>query len=410
MPTTDYTNDFILVLNNQLIACSYTDRVVYISSDESYLDFSNAGDYVAGDPDFAVLDEFPKGGITRGDSAYIGAGVNSWYEVTPNTTITYVQSEGRTVITKVTKFAGSGLTAPLGKNFVTASGEDIIFLDQENQLRTLGFYRNIYAQKSPSLSLEVRQELEQQDFTGGCLRSIGEYTYITSPVSGRTYLYQIRDDVDDVGNISSLRQWQPFQDWNISRLSIVEGIVHGYSADYPQLFQLWDTEQWVDDTSVADEYAPYVSRARWAYQQVGARDEVGAFDKVFFEGYILEGSDLVANVYYDYQGSTKIVQAVISSTTQTPVLYTSDNVNLVGDSIVGAETIGGGLNDENYPINLPKFRAIADVQTENVFEFQPELVSETAGSRWEIVCLGANPTKAAQSPTVLKISSVVISD
>lgn len=411
--TGTYEINFLLCLRNQIVGCSYTNRVVYISSNQDttnstgYNDWVQVGDVILGDPDFAVLDDFPKGGITRGESAYIGAGVSSWYELTPNTTSPELSGA---VYTKVTKFSGAGLTAPLGFNFVTTLGEDIIFIDQKNQLRTLGFYRNIDTQKSPSLSLAVRQELEQEDFTGGTLEAIDEFVYIVAPISGKTYIYEIRDDVDEVGNITSKRHWQPFQTWSIVRLSIVNGVVHGYSAETPQLYQLWDTELWVDETSVAAVYASYVSRARLAYQQIGERDNLGSFDKVFYEGYILPGSDLTANTYYDYQGSTKITQADLGSILLTPVLFGRDNVNLIGDSIIGAELIGGGLTDENYPNPMPKFRAIVDTRVDACFEFSLELVSENAGSRWEILALGANPTKSPQSPTILKVGSTVISN
>lgn len=409
----DFLIDFLLCLRNQIIGCSYTNRVVYISSNQDstnssgYNDWVQVGDVVLGDPDFAVLDEFPKGGITRGESAYIGAGVSSWYELTPNTTSPELSGA---VYTKVTKFSGAGLTAPLGFNFVSTLGEDIIFIDQKNQLRTLGFYRNIDTQKSPSLSLAVRQELEQEDFTGGTLEAIDEFVYIVAPISGKTYIYEIRDDVDEVGNITSKRHWQPFQTWNISRLSIVEGVVHGYSAETPQLYQLWDTGQWVDDTSVVDVFAPYVSRARFAYSQIGERDEYGSFDKLYYEGYILNGSDLTANLYYDYQGSTKITQAQISTVTTSPTLYGRDDVNLIGGSVIGAELIGGGLTDENYPTAMPKFRVIINTKIDACFEYQPEVVSENAGSRWEIAALGSNATKENKSPTSLNISSTVISN
>ena len=229
-PNENFTNDFLLCLNNQILALSYTSRVVYISSNQDavsstgYSDFENNGDLVPGDPDFVVLDEFPKGGTTKGPSAYVGAGTSSWYEITPNIPLSFpfdnTSGNQSFVITEVKKFAGAGLTAPLGFNFVTTVGEDIVYLGQDHQLRTLGFYRNIFQQKSPSLSLAVRLELIEEDFTGGAIRTVEEFTYITAPISGKVYLYQIRDDVDEVGNISSIRQWQPPQVWNITRIAL----------------------------------------------------------------------------------------------------------------------------------------------------------------------------------------------
>lgn len=409
-PSSDFTNDFVLVLNNQLIVCSYTSRIVYISSNQDdtgtgYTDFVNSGDLVDGDPDFAVLDEFPLGGTTRGDSAYIGAGVSSWYELTPNTPIQYVASVNpATVATKVTKFTGAGLTAPKGFNFVTTWGEDIVYLGQDNQLRTLGFYRNINVQKSPSLSIAVRDELKSIDFTGGCVRAIDEYIYIVSPVTGKTYLYEIKDDVDEVGNITSRRNWQPPQTWNISRMSIVDGIVHGYSAENPQLYQLFETDQWRDDTGVEDVFSPYISVARFAYKQIGERNKLGVFDKVFYEGYIAPFSDLQANVYYDYRGATFLSAKVLSDGTNTPVLYGGDGITLIGGALIGNTTIGGGRRDIDYSNGLPKFRAITNVDKNNCFEYQIELVSEQLDSQWTLIATGANEQLVTDNPVNIQLT------
>lgn len=408
----DYAIDFILCLTNQLMTFSYTNRVVYISSNQDqtsstgYTDFVNGSDLVPGDPDFTVLDEFPKGGTTKGNSAYVGAGTSSWYEITPNipAPIAYstVDDVDAYVLTEVKKFAGAGLTAPLGHNFVSTVGEDIIYLSQDNQLRTLGFYRNLAQQKSPSLSLQVRKELAETDFTGGCIRTIDEFTYLVAPVPGRTFLYQIRDDVDNVGDITSIRQWQPPQDWNISRIALVDGLVHGYSAQNPQLYQLFNTDQWHDDTPVVGVFAPYTSVCRLAYDAF--RFKPVKFDKVYYEGYILPNSDLVTNIYYDYRGATNLAEKVISSADGNPVLFGGSGVVLIGGDVIGNTTIGGGLRDVAYG-PLEKFRAIADVQIDDCYEYQIELVSQELDSRWELLATGANVKDSTNSPVRLNLTT-----
>ncbi len=404
LPVADYLVDFILVLNNQLATFSYTDRVMYLSADDDYTDFSNAGDYVPGDPDFVILDEFPKGGIVRGDSMYVGAGNSAWYEITPNSSIEYVTAVGRLVIIKVSKFVGAGLTAPLGFNFVSTLGEDIIYVGQDNQLRTLGFYRNIAQQKSPALSLAVREELKDEDFTGGCLRAIDEYVYMVAPLSGKTYLYEIRDDVDEVGNITAERHWQPPQIWNISRLAVVNGQAHGYASSTPQLYQLHRTSIWHDQTSVSGQQSPYISVARFAYSRFGDRNRLGAFDKVYYEGYIEPYSDLRANVYYDYRGATRLEENVLSSVSSTPVLFGGDGITLIGGATIGNTTIGGGRRDVDYG-PLPKFRAITNVVKDNCYEYNIELVSEEVDARWEIISLGANAQAVTDNAVNIQLST-----
>lgn len=397
--TNIYTNDFVLSLNNQLIVGSLTSRVVYISSDEDYLDFSNAGDVVPGDPDFAILDDFPVGGIVRGDSAYIAAGNSSWYVVTPNTP---VPSNLGTVVTKLEKQVGAANSAALGHNFIGSIGEDIIYLSQDHQLRTLGTLRNIVTPKTPSLSKSVRQELMDEDFEGGALRVIDEFIYLTAPISGTDFIYQIRDTVDDVGNLTATRLWHPPQERNVSRFFVYQGITYGYSVTYPQMYQIWDTDQWHDDTPNGN--AAYTAIARFAYRQFRLRNELGSFDKVWYEGYILGRSQLLAIIYNDYQGATATQQYILSDIDGSSVLYGGDGVTPVGGALIGAKSIGGGLPYVDYQNPLPKFRAILNVNQEDCFEYALELKSELADSRWEILSLGPNGTADEQNPTWLQRS------
>lgn len=400
-PDKDFTNNWCISLNNQLIVGSKTSRIIYISSDDNFADFVNNGDVIPGDPDFVILDEFPVGGIVKGTSAYIAAGDSSWYTVTPNTPIAAFPG---TVITTVDKQVGAVKSAALGHNFIATIGEDIVYLSKDHQLRTLGTLRNIVTPKTPSLSKAVRQELLEEDFTGGALRVVtdqDEFVYITAPISGRDYLYQIRDDVDNVGNLTAVRLWQPPQTRNLSRIAIIDGVVLGYSAEFPQLYQLWDTGQWHDDTP--DGPAPYVKVLRMGYRQFSdRRSELGSFDKVYYEGYILDRSALSAVVYNDYQGASKIQEYVLSDSDGSAVLYGGNGIILIGGKVIGNGTIGGGLPDPTYEIDIPKFRVVQNVFQEDCFEYSLELNDSEADSRWEILALGPDMGLSENNPVQLQ--------
>lgn len=404
-PDEKFNNDFVITISNsgvgsQIAVGSFTSKLIYISDTDDYANFVNTGDVVYGDPDFAILDEFPVGGIAKDDSGYIAAGNNVWYVITPNTPIPFVSSVGRIVITKVDKQIGATNSAALGHNFIAAVGEDIIYLSQDHQLRTLGTVRNITTPKTPSLSKPVRQELVDEDFAGGALRVIDEFIYLTAPKTGRDYLYQIRDTVDAVNNVTAARIWHPPNTRNLSRYAVINGMVYGYSAEYPQLYQIWDTGQWHDDTPEGP--APYTSIARLAYRQFEARDDLGAFDKVYYEGYILPNSDLEAIIYNDYQGATATQAYALSSSDGSSVLFGGDGVTKIGGAVIGTKTIGGGLPDANYANTLPKFRKILNVFAEDCFEYCLELRSTESDSRWEILALGPVATLSLNKPTWLQ--------
>lgn len=420
-PTADGANDFIVTLNNQLFVGSYSSKVIYISADNGYTDFTNLGDLISGDPDFAIIDELPTGMVVKGQAVYIFAGSSNTYLLTPNVSVPIEQPISGSVshalvVTTVDKQVGAGKSAAISQEFITTVGTDIIYLAQDHQLRQLGIVRNIVTQKTPSLSKMIRQELIDEDFTGGSIRAVDEFTYITSVVSGRTYLYQVRDDVDNIGNLTSTRLWQPPQEWGISTVAVIDGVVYGYSSTNPQIYQLWDTDQWHDD-SIQDVPSPYECTARYAYENNGLKTGLVEFDMCYYEGYIAPNSALTGRIRFDYLGGTKNddqdgVQDVVISSLDEPggngnegqhgmVLFAGESDAELGVSIVGTDQIGGTIDALK---GFPKFRVIQDILEIDVFEYQVELYSYEADSRWSVKCFGVNASQSVNNPVFLRKS------
>ncbi len=403
-PVSGFAADFIRVLGNQLFVGSYSNRTIYLSADSDFTDFTNSGSYIVGDPDLVILDENPRGMIAKQNAMYVAAGNSDWYVVTPNVIPAVSFTDGsatRFIVTQVEKKRGATNTAALAHEFIDTLGDDIIFLDQDNQLRSFGTFRNLFQPKYPSLSQQIRQELESEDFTGGQIRAVDDYIYLVAPISGKVYLRQTRDTVNDEGNVVAERLWHPPQTWNIATIAVANGQTYGYSSTNPQLYQLWDTEQFHDDTP--DGNAPYISIMRLAYQHFGHRYKMGSFDKAYFEGYILEHSDLEARFLYDYQAATDYQTKILSNIDNTPVLYGGDGVTAIGGSIIGNTTLGGGIRDANYQNQLHKFRAITNLTQSDCFEYQIELASELPDSQWEILCLGTDAGIANNYPVQIQL-------
>lgn len=397
-PSTTFKNDFVATITNQLIVGSYSSPIVYFSADTNYLDFTNAGDLISGDPDTINLDELPKGVIVVNESAYIPAGSNAWYICTPNTPLPLPQTNGandRLVIVKVEKKIGAAKTAALAHEFLGSIADTIVYLGQDHQLRMFGIFKDILGTKFPSLSIDVKQEFIDTDFDGGQLRCIGDDIYIVAPVPGVTFFYQQRDDVAEDATILSQRIWQPPQTWNISRIAIINNIVYGYSNQSPETYQLWDTGQWHDDTPTG--IAAYQTVLRFGYWQFRDRTKLGNLDKVFIEGYMPQNNNLICTLRSDYLGSTAIEDVVIATQGDNPTLFTEDGV-LVGDALIGQQIIGGATGQTG----LPKFRVIADFTKFNCFEYQLELSSSVIDSQWEVICIGTNGQQVVNNPVNLR--------
>lgn len=402
-PASGFNADFCRNIGNQIYVGSYTSRLIYISNDSDFTDYSVPTPRAPGDPDILTLDNAGKGIGIRDGKAHISAGLQDWYIVSfENITV----GTDLTQQTIVDKQETAILAGALNHNFIDMVGNDIIYLSQDNQMRKFGTYRNLNEPRYPSLSEPLKTELSAQDFTGGSLRSVGDFVYITSPVSGVTYIHETRDFLDANGNVGAERFWHPPQIWYISRIAVVDGVVYGHSSQNPQMYQLFNTAQWHDD-SPDDVPVPYNCVFRLPYISNGRRQGQQVFDKVYYEGYILPNSQLNATVRYDYNGATNVQTQVISSVGSPPTLFDETGVYGLGGQLIGDSLLGGGGQEEELN-PLPKFRVITDMVQKNCFEYQIELSSSEADSRWEILMLGTNAVLAGQQSVYINKSVPVV--
>lgn len=414
IPVADFEADFLKVINNQIFIGSYSSRVIYISASTvggGFPDFSNTGTIVVGDPTLVILDNQAKGIGVREGKAVIFGGDSDLYVVEINIPVTgFNVGTIYAVTNKVQKKKLSGRGAAMGHEFIDTFQGDLIWLDQNNQLRALGSFSLLQEVKPTLTSLEVYDEFTSEDFTGGHLRSIDNSIHITAPISGRDWEYEIRQKLDANGNIVSERIWQPPQIRGISRFAMIDGLLHGHSSVNPQLYQVERTSQWHDDSPAGE--LSYVCVARFPYTQHGRPQGLITFDKVYYEGYVQLGAELLTNIYYEYGGAMAIDQRyingvydpdIIGSIRYPTTLFSPTNPPSLGDSSLGDNPLGDGLvPDSSEQELLPKFRSIINGKPRDVFEYSLEVFSVSADSRWELIRLGTNADVSDKLPVIIR--------
>lgn len=390
-PADGFLIDFIRVIGNRVHCGSYTSRLIYISDDASFTDYTVPTPRTPGSPELLILDNNAKGIGVRQGKAHIFAGQSDLYIINyQGITVSATLTEQTTVDKQKTAY----LEAAYAHEFIDNVGDDLVWLSQDQQLRTFGTFRNMFQPRYPSLSQAVATELSEEDFTGGHLRAIGDFIYITAPNNGRDWMHQTRYSVDAVGNITAERLWHPPQVRNVSRFEVIDSVVYGHSNANPQLYQIWDTAQWHDD-GPADEDLPYDCVAKFAYRNDGRRQGLLTFDKAFFEGYISNGTELLVNVYFDYQGSTSIQNRTVNSIEEPARFIYGLSAPSLGGSTPGDNPLGDGLTPEsNDQELLPKFKTILNLNPVDCFEYSLEIYSQALNSRWEILCCGVNSMKS----------------
>lgn len=406
-----FTNDFIQVINNQLHVGCYNSRFVYVSSNTDYTNFTVPATRSQGDPDLLTLDSNVRGIAVQPttnaqvQNAVISGGLGDWYtvirsQITVGTTLEEQVS--------VTKSESADLATALAHEFIDNIGGDIIFLDQNNQLREFGNVRNITTPVFPLLSLDVYTELKGLNFTGGHLRAIadedGETVYLVCPNGGVDYMYQIRQKLDAVGNLTAQRIWHPPQVRGLSRIALINGITYGHSNSQPQLYQLWNTNQYHDD-SPGGQPLPYECDLFLAYLN-GGRTSLVKFDKLFVEGYMTQGSVVGCNVLLEYEGSLNTPSVVLNDPAKGQKkarFYVAANDASLGENSLGSNPLGDGLDPLGGDAALiPKFRCIRDVTAQDVFEYALDVNSNTADTQWEILCIGVNQIPSQNRPVNLR--------
>ena len=383
-PAADFSNDFIKIINNQVYVGSYTSRLCYISDDTDFTNYVVPTPRAPGDPELLTLDGTLNGIGVKSGSACISFGTSSWAVVTfENITV----GSDLTQQTKVDVKPVAVLQAAYAHEFIDSTGDNLVYLAKDQQVRMFGNFNNAFVPVYPSISQEVATELQGINFTGGGLRIIGEFTYVTAPATGVCYLYQVRQKVDPNGQVVAERLWHSPFIWNVTRVDTANGLIIGFSNANPQIYQLWDTDQYYDD-SPSDEHLPYTSVAAFGYRTLNRRQGLQSFDKLYTEGYLTEGTPLYATVNYNYQGSLNAVNVIINSQSQPATLFGSSNPVSLGDSSLGDESLGdSGLTGQD---DLPKFKVINSMSIINCFEYQPIFYSTDVNARWELLATCTN--------------------
>lgn len=384
-PAADFLSDFLKVINNQVYIGSYTSRLIYMSQDTNYLNYVVPSPQIAGSPGLFVLDGAGKGIGVRQGNAHIGFGQSGW------AVISFTLVSNNNIVTRTNKIDIKPLAlleAPFAHEFIDSVGDNLIYLAQDQQVREFGDFNNLFVPSYPSLSQEIATELSEEVFTGGGLRCIGEFIYITAPNSGKVYLFQARTKIDQGGNAVAERLWHSPFIWNATFIDQINGVVVAFSNANPQIYEVWDTNQWHDD-SPSDEPLPYSCILALGYRGESRRQGLWSGDKNFVEGYIAAGTPLNLLVNYDFQGAKNAINVAINSSTEPAYLFQSALASL-GDSSLGDESLGDLGTDAINSETLAKFKVIKSLPITNTFEWQFVYYSDAVDAQWEILAVGDN--------------------
>jgi len=345
-PASGFTNDLIAVLDNQVFVASTTDRLVYVSANNDFTDFTKSSPRLPGEGEVLTFDA-PIVGFDIGFEAETGvpkfmnvtAAKDFWYRVNfelssdlTNETLTIIPLKSSTQ-------QGAIVQSAIGKmkNFTA-------FITNEPTLDFLGRIENINTPQSKPISDPIKTDFDGYDFTNAHIKYFRNNLYITVPNESLLLVYNIEKGF-----------WESPWTMPAGRLAIIGGDLHLHSNATPSTYKLFDT--------YSDNGNPISAKARMSYMNYGDRVNFKDHTETFVEGRITENTLLTRKLLYEYDGSVSTDTEEIDGSDPKTTFGLSEDGSLGKDSLGKSKLGGSGETDL-----LKKFRIIHSQQKVPFFE------------------------------------------
>ena len=376
VPASGVTNDLIEVLNNQVWYGSLTSGNIYVSKINDFNNVTFSALRAPGEGALIRSEAPPTAFITQENSMYISAGKDRWYR--DKFTLSSDQSEEQLTIERLKT---TSQEAAISQSAVAKIKNNVVFLNNEPTLDTLGRLENINTPQSKPLSDPIKPDFDVADFTNVHIKYFRNNIYIAIPNDSVLLIYNLEKGF-----------WEAPQVFPFRRLSIIGGELYAHSANVPETYKLFD--------GYNDNEAPINAIASFSYQNYGTRTDYKNFDEWFTEGYIQTNTLLTEKHRYDFEGSTSVIEKKIDGSTSAIIFNLSEDGSL-GKKSLGKLTIGGKGSAVTDTVP-PKFRVIKEMVREDFWEHQIEYSSNGVDQRWELLAYGPNVEVSRQDNNPIK--------
>ena len=372
-PADGYVGNILRVLNNQVYVGSNENREVFVSKNTSFIDYTFATPRAAGEGGLLTLDNVARAFARQDREMLISAGEDDWY----STRFVELDIGGSLKETiHVDKLNTSSGQAARSQELLAEIGNNVAYIDFNNQLRVFGRIQELENPAMKALSDQIKPDFDAADFTGGHVFFHKNRIYISAPNDDKVYINETRESFDGLGNQILKRFWQPPQILPVRRFSVVSGDIHGHSNAVPETYKLFDG---TNDNSLS-----FAAKAAFSYRNYGKRGRMKTFDEWLTEGYIRANTILSLMLNYDFDGFTQSLEFEIDGSDE-DILFEAAGSGSLGDNPLGDIPLGDQPNESSQ---LPKFRIIHEMSREDFYEIQAIYSSDDIDRQWELLAHG----------------------
>jgi hypothetical protein len=366
------TFDLIAVLNNSQYLASLTSRYVWLSKQNSLVDFTSSSPRVPGDGDTLTLDGAIVGFAPEtnesdqsGSLMFVSAGKDFWYRVAYQLSADFTKESAL-----IKRLASAPKEAARSQGAIAKIKNKTVYISNEPTLDELGRVENIDTAQTTPISDAIKADFDNYDFTNVHIKYWKQYICVALPNESVLLMYNIQK-----------KYWEAPQVLPIGRLAIIGGDLYAHSNAVPETYHLFDGQY-------SDNDNPIDAKAAFSYEASGRRDAQKAEDAHFTEGYISPNTKLTLALKYDFGGSSSIVEQIIDGDDD-DILFSTTADGSLGKSPIGSQPVGSVTDSST---GNPKFRVIHDLVKQNYYERQVQYSSNDVDQQWEILAYGSNAT------------------
>lgn len=384
----NYPNDLIGNLNEQIFLGSFTTNYVYVSRSNTYRDFTFNSVREPGDGAKKTLQGNTVAFMQLEGDMYMSSGQDFWYKTqfTPSSTTVTIGSTAVNFQLETLDFIQLKTSPRQGaqnQNCISKLQNQMIYMSYEPAFNTFGIVTNILeVTQIASMSDSIKLDLDLYDFTDCATIYYRNFIYVAIPAEGVVRVYNI-----------ARGYWEAPQILPIRFFAIIDGELYGHDYNVPQTYKLF--------TGYTDNGHAINASAVFAFDNLSSRFTLKNENAFYVEGYITENTNLTLNLQYDLDGNATNRNFTLNGGTTPFVAVRADNSSL-GKVPYGKNPLGGTTNTTNSETLPPKFRWIPTFTKLDFFEKQVSFSSTGAGQHWELLAFGGNTTISDSEPVYLK--------
>lgn len=203
--------------------------------------------------------------------------------------------------------------------------DDLIFIDTEHNLDTIGRKQLLEKPQTGYLSDPVKLDFDESSFIGGRIKYFNKRLYVSSPNENITHVFDTKKDY-----------WQPPKDFaEVGILSIIGNRLVAHSPSANQSFTMFTN-------NAGDNGAEYTVEMRTATTPVSERWQNKVSSMSFTEGYIKGDPKLVHTAYLEVNGCGGTPNHVVS-----PIICLGKGSASFGEGSFGSHAFGSDSFEQN---------------------------------------------------------------